>query len=67
MNVLFEQREDFYCRPETLCIYWVGRREGAVAYQMCVGEQSVQEEGVFYYRRELKLLTHVANKKQDNF
>lgn len=47
MNVLFEQREDFYCRPETLCIYWVGRREGAVAYQMCVGSNLFKRKECF--------------------
>lgn len=44
-----------------------GARWGGGGIPNVCGEQSVQEEGVFYYRRELKLLTHVANKKQDNF
>lgn len=49
MNVLFEQREGFYCRPETLVYMLWGGGGGASGIPNVCGEQSVQEEGVFYY------------------
>lgn len=49
MNMLFEQRENFYCRLETLYIYWVGCAAGggAVAYQMCVGSNLFKRKECF--------------------
>lgn len=46
MSMLFEQREGFYCRPETLA-YMLGIGEKPVAYQMYVGSNLFKRKECF--------------------